>query len=172
MKAKTTTASFRVDKAALDALKEDSKKQNVSVNTLVNQLLLTYFDYDRPMKRFQVIKLSTPTFRSVLRAADDAMLAQAGDSAGSEVPRTYILAKSGKVTIESCLDYLKTLSVYGKLFEYSDAANDGNLSFTLSHNFGSKGTVFLQHYVHALFAPLGKGLKFTPDENSVTFELI
>jgi len=145
--------------------------QNVSVNTLLNQLLLTYANYDRPMKRFQVVKLSAATLRYILQEADDATLAKAGDSAGDDVPKTYILAKWGKLSLESCLDYLEAMSIHAKLFDYSEARNDGRLSFTLSHNFGSKGTIFLQHYVRAVFASLGRELKFTPDENAVTFEL-
>ena len=50
-KPKTATASFRLDDLALSAIQEDAKKQNVSVNTLLNQLVLTYANFDRPMKR-------------------------------------------------------------------------------------------------------------------------
>jgi hypothetical protein len=145
--------------------------QNVSVNTLLNQLLLTYANYDRPMKRFQVIKLPASTFRHILQGAQDETLAEAGDSAGSDVPRTYILAKRGKLTLENCLDYLRTMSTHAKLFDFSEVLNEGTLSVTLSHNFGSKGTLFLQHYVQSIFSPLGKELKFSFDDNAVVFEV-
>jgi hypothetical protein len=160
-----------VDKSALDALHEDAKMQNVSVNTMLNQLLLTYANYDRPMKRFQVIKLPASTFRHILQGAQDETLAEAGDSAGSDVPRTYILAKRGKLTVDNCLDYLRTMSTHAKLFDYSEVVNEGTLSVTLSHNFGAKGTLFLQHYVQSIFEPLGKELKFSFDDNAVVFEI-
>jgi len=170
-KPRTATASFRVDKSALDALHEDAKMQNVSVNTLLNQLLLTYANYDRPMKRFQVVKLPASTFRHILEGAQEETLAEAGNSAGSDVPRTYILAKRGKLTVENCLDYLRTMSTHAKLFDYSEVSNDGTLSVTLSHNFGAKGTLFLQHYVQSIFVPLEKELKFSFDDNAVVFEI-
>ena len=69
MRAKTATGSFRLDEAALNVLQEDAKKQNVSVNTLLNQLLLTYANYDRPMKRFHMVKMPASTFRHILQAA-------------------------------------------------------------------------------------------------------
>ena len=165
------TASLRLDKSAMEAVQEDAKKQNVSVNTLLNQLLLTYAGYDRPMKRFQMIKLPASTFRYILQGANDETIAQAGGSAGNDVPKTYILAKWGKLTIENCLEYLKAMSTHAKLFDYSEVMNEGILSVTLSHNFGSKGTLFLQHYVQSMFAPLGKLPRFSPDENAVVFEL-
>jgi hypothetical protein len=171
MKPKTATASFRLDESALEAIQEDAKKQNVSVNTLLNQLLLTYANYDRPMKRFQMIKLPASTFRYILQDTHDETIIEAGTSAGNDVPKTYILAKWGDITTEHCLDYLRTMSTHAKLFEYSQVVHEGKLSVILSHTFGAKGSLFLQHYVQAVFAPLGDILKFRPDENAVVFEL-
>ena len=156
---------------ALESLQEDAKAQNVSINTLLNQLLLTYVNYDRPMNRFQMLKLAASTFRHVLQGSHDETIAEAGRLAGSDVPRTFILAKCGRLTKENSLNYLKTMSTYAKLFDYSEVLNEGALSVTLSHNFGAKGTLFLQHYVKAMFAPVDIQAKFFPDENAVVFEL-
>ena len=60
-----------MDESALDALQEDAKKQNVSVNTLINQLILTYANYDRPMKRFHMVKMSASTFRHILPRVEE-----------------------------------------------------------------------------------------------------
>src|SRR5208337_1559208 len=120
MKPKTATASFRLDESALNALQEDAKKQNVSVNTLINQLILTYANYDRPMKRFHMVKVSGSTFRHILQAAKEETIIGAGNLAGSDGPRTSILAQSGELTAENALTYLKTMGTYSSLFEYSE----------------------------------------------------
>jgi hypothetical protein len=156
---------------ALEALHEDAKAQNVSINTLLNQLLLTYANYDRPMNRFQMLKLPASTFMHVLQGAPDETIAEAGRLAGGDVPKTLILAKWGKLTKENSLNYLKAMSTYAKLFDYSEILNEGTLSVTLSHNFGAKGTLFLQQYVKAMFALVGIQPRFSPDENAVVFEL-
>lgn len=171
MKPKTATASFRLDETALEALQEDAKKQNVSVNTLLNQLVLTYASYDRPMKRFQMIKMPASTFRYILQGAKDEAIVEAGRSAGGDVPKTYIMAKHGELTVEKCLEYLKATSTHSKLFDYSEVMHSGKVSVTLSHSFGNKGSLFLQSYVQAMFAPLGMVPEFSPDENAVAFEL-
>ena len=56
MATKTVTATFRIEEEAFRDLQEDARRQNVSVNTLVNQMFLAYSHYDRLMKRFHVIK--------------------------------------------------------------------------------------------------------------------
>ena len=87
LRPKTATASFRLDESALAAIQEDAKKQNVSVNTLLNQLVLTYANYDRPMKRFRMIKLPASTFKHMLEAATNETVTEAGHSTGEDVPR-------------------------------------------------------------------------------------
>jgi hypothetical protein len=171
MKAKTATASFRLDEGALNALQEDARKQNVSVNTLLNQLVLTYANYDRPMKRFHMVKLPASTFKHLLEAATNETVSAAGSATGEDVPKTYIRAKWGDLTAENALNYLKITADHTNLFEYSEVTRGGKINVTLSHDFGAKGSLFLQRYVQAIFEPLGNQLKFLPDENAVAFEI-
>jgi len=160
-----------LDESALEALREDAKNQNVSVNTILNQVVLAYANYDRPMKRFQVIKLPASTFRYLLEGAKDETIIEAGRSAGNDVPKTYINARWGEFTPENILEYLKTLGTYSNRFNYSEVVHEGRLNVTMSHSFGAKGSLFLQSYVQAIFSPLGKMPRFFPDENAVVFEI-
>jgi hypothetical protein len=171
LRPKTATASFRLDESALNALQEDARKQNISVNTLINQLVLTYANYDRPMKRFHMLKLPSSSFKHILEAATNEAIIEAGNSTGKDVPNTYIRAKWGELSVENALNYLKSTADYTNLFEYSEVVRGGKVNVTLSHDFGAKGSLFLQHYVQTIFEPLGKPPIFTPDENAVAFEL-
>lgn len=172
MKPRTATASFRLDESALNILQEDSKKQGVSVNTLLNQLVLTYANYDRPMKRFHMVKLPASSFKHILQAATNETIIEAGNSTGKDVPKTYIRSKwGGELTVENALNYLKITAQYTNLFEYSEVTVAGKINVTLTHDFGPKGSLFLQRYVQAIFEPLGKPPKFQPDENAIVFEL-
>jgi hypothetical protein len=171
LKPKTATASFRLDESALNVLQDDAKKQNVSVNTLLNQLVLAYANYDRPMKRFHMIKVPASSFKHILEAATSEAVVEAGNSAGKDVPNTYIIAKWGEHTVENALNYLKTTADYTRLFEYSEVVHAGKTNVSLTHDFGAKGSLFLQSYVQAIFDPLGKPPRFLPDENAVAFEL-
>jgi hypothetical protein len=171
LKPKTATASFRLDESALAAIQEDARKQNVSVNTLLNQLVLTYANYDRPMKRFHMIKVPASTFKHLLEAATNDEVKAAGNSTGKDVPKTYIRAKWGELTVESALSYLRLTADHTSLFEYSEVSRGGKTDVTLTHDFGAKGSLFLQRYVQAIFEPIGRQLQFGPDENAVSFEL-
>lgn len=171
LKPKTTTASFRLDESAFSVLQEDARKQNISVNTLINQLVLAYANYDRPMKRFHMVKVPASSFKHILEAATDEAIAEAGNSTGKDVPKTYIRVKWGELSTENALAYLRTTADYTNLFEYSEVTRAGKVNVTLTHDFGPKGSLFLQRYVQAIFQPLGRPPRFLPDENTVSFEV-
>lgn len=118
-----------------------------------------------------MLKLPASSFKHILEAATNEAIIEAGNSAGKDVPNTYIRAEWGKLTVENALSYLKTTADYTNLFEYSEVVRGGRVNVTLTHDFGAKGSLFLQRYVQAIFEPLQKPLRFQPDENAVTFEL-
>ena len=47
MKALSVTRSFRINESAFLAFEEEAKKRNISLNTLVNQLFMSYANFDR-----------------------------------------------------------------------------------------------------------------------------
>ena len=118
-----------------------------------------------------MVKLPSSTFRYILQGTKDEAIIEAGTSVGNDVPRTYILAKWGEVNVGNILEYLKTMSNHAKLYEFSEVTHNGKVSVTMSHSLGAKGNLFLQSYIQAIFAHLGKSPKFSPGENAVVFEL-
>ena len=69
MPEKTVTRSFRINESAFLALEEEAKKRNISLNTLVNQLFLSYANFDRYFQSLGMLKMSKVTFRKILKAA-------------------------------------------------------------------------------------------------------
>jgi len=55
---KTVTRSFRINESAFLALEEEAKKRNTSLNTLVNQLFLSYANFDQYFQRLGMLKIS------------------------------------------------------------------------------------------------------------------
>jgi len=51
--------SFRVDQAALEIIERDAQEKHISVNTLVNELILAYVNLDRYLDPFPMVKISS-----------------------------------------------------------------------------------------------------------------
>jgi len=168
---KTVTISFRISEKAFKALQEDSKKNNISLNTLANQMFTTYADFDRFLQRFHMIKLSTPTFKRILNASAKEAIVEAGASAGSSVPESFILAKMGEITPANAVEYLRLMGTYANLFDYSEISASGKASITLTHELGSNGSLFLASYAEAIFKSVGHNVKITQYADGITIEL-
>jgi hypothetical protein len=171
LKERSVTISFRISESALRALQEDAKKQNVSLNTLANQMFTAYSSHDRYLQRLHMVKLSTPTLKRIINAATDEAIVDAGAAAGGSVPETFILAKSGELSIASALEYLQLMGTHANIFDYSEVTHEGKTSVTLMHDLGPKGSLFLTSYVGGLFKPLDRQLKVHQLPDAISFEV-
>lgn len=171
MPSRTVTATFRIEEDAFKDLQEDARRQNVSVNTLVNQLFLGYSNFDRLMRRFQLIKIPAATFRTILDGSSDEAVIAAAKTAGESIAKTFIISKHGAFTIENVLESFRASSGYINAFEYSEFLAPGKITITLTHNLGKKGSLFFQEWVGCQLALLHKAAKFMVDDHSVIVEL-
>lgn len=168
---RTVTRTFRISESAFNALQEDARRQNVSVNTLVNQIILSYANFDRYVKKLNMIKIPRFTLKSIMDAAQDDVIIEAGRLAGIDMPKFLILARDGTLSLESVLSHLKSLADYGNLFEYAESSENGKRIITIAHDLGPKGTLFFAHYVQAVFESIDSHPTFTLGDNTIIIEL-
>ncbi len=170
-KARTVPKSFRVDEPALQAMERDAESQNVSLNTLVNQIFKQYADYDRFARKISTIKLSSSTFRSLLSGLDAEKVIEVAAASGSGVPQAFATAKSGRVDMKALLDHLRYLATYARLCEMSETADQQTHNITLIHDFGLNWSIFLVHYVTAMFGLIGVVPKLEMSDRSVSLTI-
>jgi hypothetical protein len=171
LKEKTTTISLRISEKAFKTLQDDAKKNNISLNTLANQLFTTYADYDRFLQKFHMIKVSSPTFKRILNAAEKDAIVEAGKNAGASVPESFILAKMGEINPTNAVEYLMLMGTYANMFDYSSVTNTGKNTMTLTHDLGPNGSLFLASYVESIFKAVGKNVKISQYAEGITVEL-
>jgi hypothetical protein len=169
---KTVTRSFRINEAAFLALEEEAKKHNISLNTLVNQLFLTYANFDRFFQKLGMLKISKLAYSRILKAAADKEIIDAATEVAKNSSKVVILAKYGTLSLTSLLDYLNNLSEYAYFVEYNEVVSpQGKKVITLIHNYGEKGSIFLGSFAKALFEEIDLEPKMISTDNSVTIEV-
>jgi hypothetical protein len=164
---KTVPKSFRIDESALIATEREAQAQRVSANTLVNQILNQFAEFDRFANKIGTVKVSSFIFRGILQAAEVDKVIEVARSAGSSLPQALVTAKSGKVDFNSLLDHLRSLATYAHLYEYNESSDPRALVCTLLHEFGLNWSIFLVHYVTSMFEQLGIAPKIEMSDRSV-----
>jgi hypothetical protein len=170
-RSKTVPKSFRIDELALRAVEAEAGTLNVSPNTLVNQILKQYAEFDRFARKINTVKISSAPFRGLLLAADVNQLIEVAKAAGSSIPQAFATAKEGKVGLESLIGHIRTLATYAQLFEFSETSDVHSYVVTLMHDFGLNWSIFLVHYITAMFAQIGLSPKIEMSDRSVSFTL-
>jgi len=166
---KTVAKSFRVNEKALGALQEEAARQSVSVNTLVNQLLLDYSEFGRFLQRVNAVRLSRKTFGEILSSVSDDSLVKAGQVAGKSAPMALIASKWGKINVNTVIEYIHDLSAYANLFEYYEKNENERWTITLMHELGPKWSTFLTQYIGEAFAAAGVQPKTKASDRAVIF---
>ena len=166
---KTVPKSFRIDESAVRAVEAEALSLNVSPNTLVNQVLKQYAEFDRFARKINTVKISSAPFRGLLSAADVNQLIEVAKSAGSSIPQAFVTAKHGKVNVETLIGHVRSLASYAQLFEFSETLDSRSHIVTLIHDFGLNWSIFLVHYITAMFAQVGFSPKLEMNDRSVIF---
>ena len=149
------TKTFRISEEALDALSEDARAQNVSMNTLVNQLLISYVEFDRWMRKVHLIKIAGSTLRLFFDGISPETAKAAGEEQVREMAETFILSHYGALTAESVLAYIRTISEHGGVYEYNEVTRVGSKTLTLLHELGMNGSIFISTAAVKLLAEVG-----------------
>ena len=170
-KTRTTPKSFRVDEHAIREIEKDASSQNLSLNTLVNQIFKQYADYDRFARKISTVNVSSSTFRGLLSATDTQKVIELAKASGSGVPQAFAMAKSGRVDMRSLLDHLRFLATYARLCDMNETVDSQGHNLTLIHDFGLNWSIFLVHYVTAMFELIGVVPKIDMSDRSVSLTI-
>jgi len=170
-KRRTVPKSFRIEQSAVTAVEREAAAQNVSSNTLVNQILTQFAEFDRFTRRISTVEISSSIFRNLLEGVEEGRVIDVAKSTGSSIPQAFANSRSGKVTVETLLDHLRLFGKYGHWYEFSEAPDSQNPLVTLVHEFELNWSIFLVHYVTAMFEQIGVSPRIEMSDRSVTFTL-
>jgi predicted DNA-binding ribbon-helix-helix protein len=170
-KENTVTRSFRVSESAFKALEEDAARRNVSLNTLVNQLLIEHTNWGRFLDKTGAIRISKSAFIRLLNGSADEAISEAARLSGLDHPRAVILAKHGVLSLKTVLDYIRNAAAYGGYAEYSEIENQGKLIITITHDLGRKGSIYLNSFLQSMFETIGLHPKISSTEHAVLIEI-
>jgi hypothetical protein len=123
-------------------MEEGAARHRVSLNTLVNQMFLSYADVDRYFERVGYVKVAKSSFRMILEQVPDKNLAEAAQRTARESGKTIILAKYGALSLDTVLDFVRTFVGYTNFAEYNEVLSpEKKRVVTLMHNNGMKFSV-------------------------------
>jgi hypothetical protein len=166
---RSVTRAFRIDGPAFVAIQEEAKKRRISVNTLVNQLFLSFADVDRHFQNMRMTRVPNGMLRELLRSVPDEKLKQLSEELSPSVCETFAMSVYGEFSLSTAIAALRRISLFRGI-EYNEVVRAGTTTITLTHSLGLQYSTFESQILKSLFEKLGVRPKIRSNSDSVSLE--
>ena len=157
--------TFRLNAEASHLLEQEARDRNISVNAVVNRLILNNLKRDRALCAVKRIHVPSQSVRLVTEGLSGEKMAEIGKELANDVVlRNLPIGVAGTMSGESVLETMKLL------YEVHESGPDGRKLVFLVHYAGSKWSLLCGSFWKALFASAGTSVEFSTDDNAVAFK--
>jgi hypothetical protein len=169
-KKKTTrTASFRIDDSLLNALQTDSETKQISLNTLVNQILREYIEWyaNAPKVGYLIVRKSLMS--AMLEKFNEDQIRHLAKLTAKQSREINLLFAS-EYSIDSALkviEYKMRMSGY----TYRKDNHDGFHYYVIEHGMGPKWSLYLAELFAAEFHEVNREAEFEKLDNMLAFKV-
>src|SRR5712692_369001 len=149
---KVTTRSVRMNTQTYDILRKEAGNRAVSFNTLTNEILDKYVNFDRFMFNFELVVFHKRMLMSQFLELRDETIRSIGEAEGSTFPKMVLTTTGRPLNKETMAYFLDTVaSRYQDYCRCERHTTRENERFVLRHDLGHKWTKFLTAYIQAAF---------------------
>ena len=164
---KTSTITFRLDDDTIHRLRDLSKVQEVSTNTLVNQALKRFIDWDVYLPRSGFVILSKPVLKKLFDGMDETSVVEVASTIGKEGIEDIALFMRGKVELISFISWYEILMINSSV-QISHLVDNGFHNMVLKHDLGRKWSLYQKTILELIFKELfQKKIELEFDKNTV-----
>lgn len=164
---KTSTITFRLDDGTIHRLRDLSKVQEVSTNTLVNQALRKFIDWDVYLPKSGFVMLPKPVLKKIFEGLDKEFILDLATKTGREEVEDIALFMRGKMDLKSFLSWYETMLLNSSV-QTSHMIDGGVHSMVLKHDLGKKWALFQKTILEHVFKEvLHKNVEIEYDNNTL-----
>jgi hypothetical protein len=164
--------SFRIKEPLLNVLKEESERQGISRNSLLNKILQDYATFHRYFRRFGFVAMGEKNFAAVIQACPKEELKKIAQAGGSTVSIDFIRTMGLSLDHDTLMLIMTQIfGYYGNWFKCAHYTKKGKEIFHLRHDLGENWSFFIAEFVTTFFERLlGKKVKIEIMEGALTIE--
>jgi len=165
----TEGITFRIPSSSINQLREDSKKKQVTVNTLVNQIIKDHLDWHRYAGQARMFHVPRSTFSRLVDKFTEEELSKFAVTIAEKDFVDIGLLLRGEFTLPSFLNILETWSKMSSI-PYKHETNNDMHNFIIQHDMGRNFSFLIKElyrYIHEdMFE---RKSDFTLTDNTVMF---
>lgn len=147
---KSDTISFRLDNAVLEKLRAESERMGLSVNTLVNQILKRYTEWDMFESKVGMVPVARPILDSLFGRLSEEEVSDLAKKVGSQIVQDIATFMKGSMDLESFMSWFETrMDMSG--FEMNHGIRNDTHTYIVKHDLGQNWSLYHKAVLEIIF---------------------
>lgn len=147
--------TIRVKKEYDQIVKEDTKKEGISVNSFFNKLLEKYTMTYRFVNSFPCLIIPCDILREFLGYIPPEKIIEIAEKMGQYIPKHSIFLRGKNPNLKNVLEFIeKCISQHSNWHKFNIQINNGKSKLLLRHTFGKNWSIFIEKYYKSMFKQL------------------
>jgi hypothetical protein len=148
---KTATMTFRIDENIVTKLRDEADNREISLNTLVNQILKRFVEWDLFEPKLGLIPMAKPLVVELFENMSENEIADIAKHVGKNTVRDTALFMKHKMDLESFLNWFETRMKASFVEVSHRIAEDGKHSYILKHDLGRNWSIYHKIILELIF---------------------
>jgi predicted DNA-binding ribbon-helix-helix protein len=176
-KRKTESITFRLESEILDSLRQEAKRKDISVNTLVSQIAKQHKNWHSTAAQAGFISVRKPLMIKLLESQNEEQVKSLAKYVADSSNKDFILMLRRKYNIHSAIDMIETwihTSGYSYVHNLDDLDYSNRLHlFVVQHHMGMKWSMYLAELYKNLFEEFDvRNSQFDMTDSTLAFEIV
>ncbi|MFQ5573733.1 MAG: hypothetical protein ACE5EJ_05740 [Nitrosopumilaceae archaeon] len=167
---KKISTSFRIDPETLNKLNSESEKAEVSLNSLVNQILKQHVEWHSKAADAGVGTIFKPMLKHLMSQLDEDSIQNLAKKIAKQEGKDFMMLLSHEYNINTAL---KLIEIWLKVikYPYSYEVDGDKHKFFIHHDLGKKYSTYLSSLYENVLNEFNVRSKFKIDQNSISFTI-
>jgi len=164
----TEGITFRIPTNSISRLREESRKKQVSLNTLVNQIIKEHLDYHTLAAQAGLFYISRSTVSVILDKLTEEQISEIAVPIAIKNEDIGLLLR-GEFTLSTFLNIIENWSRVTS-FPYKHEINNDVHNFIIQHDMGKKYSFLLKGVFTNILEKFETKIDFTITDNTIVFK--
>lgn len=168
----SSSVTFRINDKKLEALRNIADEKHISLNTLVNNILDNFVEWEYHAPRVGFVPMQKTVLKDLFDATPDETIIKIAIKAADNF-RDELLMIYGKVDLESMVSFTKNRITRSGfvLREFESSNEEGERKMVIKHDVGPKWALFSKTYIERLINNVGQPVKVETLDNTLIVEI-
>jgi hypothetical protein len=147
----TVTMTFRIEAGVMDVLRSESEKREVSLNTMINQILKRYTEWDMYEPKVGMIPIARPLVSALFEHMEEKEIVDIARKVGKNAVHDIALFMKSRMDLQSFLSWFE-MRIKTSSIEFShNRLENGRHIFVIKHDLGYNWSLYHKSILELIF---------------------